>query len=251
MRGYLTVLGKESGQLIVEDSRVELYRDPGGSHSVYARKEDAQYDLGVSDITVSRPEDGTPPVAIEPRQACIEIHNRGNSNPVSVNCDGDSTEIKQGRTERIEDTATVSIGYQTTLQMRVEREAKREINVAGKVEGDLVAGDQQNVDKSTQVIDSVVNRSDIGGEGEPATVEDSTVNRSHVGGEGRRESGARSGRSDTKNHCERHNRVYTGEVCPECAKAGRHRVVCGECGQEVEPDASFCTGCGSKFPDNT
>lgn len=249
MRGYLTVPDKDFAGLIV-DSRVELYRDPGGSHSIYARKGDAQHDLGVSDITVSRLDNGTPPVAIEPRQACIEIHNKGNSNPVSVNCDGGRTEIEQGQAKRIEDTATLSIGYQTTLQMRVKREPKPEINVAGNVQGDVVAGDQQNVDERTQVVDSVVNRADIGGKGEPATVEDSTVNRSQVGGESGRESGAQPNKSNTKNHCERHNRVYTGEACPECVEAGRHRVVCGECGQEVEPDASFCTGCGSKFPDN-
>jgi|APHM01.1.fsa_nt_gi hypothetical protein len=244
MRGYLTVLGEDSGRLTV-DSRVELYRDPEGSHRVYARKEGGKHDLGISDVTVSRLQNETPPVAIESRQSCIEIHNRRNSNGVTVTSDGGEVELAKGETKLIKNTVTIDIGYQTTLHMKVEREAKQEINVGGDVRGDLVAGDQRNVDDRTQVVDSVVNRSNISGEA--ATVEDSVVNRSQVGDEPRETA---PDESDTQTHCKRHDRMYTGEVCPECAADATRTSetkFCRFCAAEIPAEATVCPDCGDRL----
>lgn len=238
MRAYLTVPDTDSGQLVV-DSRVELYRDPERSHSVCARREGKTHDLGVSDGTVSRRKDGTPPVVIEPRESYIEVHNRRNSNGITVKRDDGQTELPKGRTETVSDTARIELGYRTTLVMRVEKEARFNI---GSVSGDVVAGDQTNVDERTQVVDSVVNRSEIGGNGS-GTVEDSVVNRSQVGGE------SQSDDSDTKGHCEEHDRIYTGEACPEClaeqssSDEPAETRFCLYCGTEIPASAAVCPEC--------
>jgi hypothetical protein len=244
MRAYLTVPDTDAGQLVV-DSRVELYRDPERSHSVCARREGETHELGVSDGTVSRRKDGTPPVVIEPRESHIEVHNRRNSNGVTVECDDGRTELPKGRTETVSETAWIELGYRTRLVMRVKKEAR--INVEGPVSGDVVAGDQTNIDERTQVVDSVVNRSEIDGDGN-GTVEDSVVNRSQVGAEGQ------SDDSDTKNRCEKHDRMYTSDVCPECqaeqsaSDEPAETQFCLYCGTEMVATASVCPDCGNEFP---
>lgn len=263
MRAYLTVPDTDAGQLVV-DSRVELYRDPERSHSVCARREGETHELGVSDGTVSRRKDGTPPVVIEPRESHIEVHNRRNSNGVTVECDDGRTELPKGRTETVSETAWIELGYRTRLVMRVKKEAR--INVEGPVSGDVVAGDQTNIDERTQVVDSVVNRSEIDGDGN-GTVEDSVVNRSQVGGDGsgtvedsvvnRSKVGGvdrRLDESDTKNHCERHDRMYASDVCPEC-EAEQHSgdepaetKFCLYCGTEILVVTAVCPDCGNELP---
>lgn len=262
MRAYLTVPDTDAGQLVV-DSRVELYRDPEQSHSVCARRDGETHELGVSDGTVSRRKDGTPPVVIEPRESHIEVHNRRNSNGVTVECDDGRTELPKGRTETVSETAWIELGYRTTLVMRVKKEAR--INVEGPVSGDVVTGDQTNIDERTQVVDSVVNRSEIDGDGN-GTVEDSVVNRSQVAGDGsgtvedsvvnRSQVGAEGqpDDSDTKNRCEKHDRMYTSDVCPECqaeqsaSDEPAETQFCLYCGTEMVATASVCPDCGNEFP---
>lgn len=241
MRGYLSVPQADSGTVTV-DGRIGIYRDPGDTQEIIARTNDREAPLGIRDVTVSRPDNGTPPVVLEPRQSRIEIHNKANSNGVTVRCDGEQTDLEKGLATTVDDTATVTIGYQTTLRLRVEQEAKQEINVQGTVGGDVVAGDQTNVDKSTNVTDSVVNRSEISGEG-GADVDDSVLNRSRVNGD----SQTTSDESDTKKHCETHDRMYTGQTCPECA--AEEAKYCIFCGTTIPAVASVCPECGEQLPD--
>lgn len=246
VRGHLSVVGGE-GEPISVDERLAIYRDPGDTHEILARKSDRKLSLGVSDVTVSRPENGQPPVVLEPQQSCIEIHNRHNSNDITVVCENERRTVTSGRATRIDDSAKIKLGYQTRFHLAVSRKAQTEINVQGSVTGDVVAGDQTNIDRSTTVDDSVVNRSDIGGDGE-TSVEDSAVNRSDVGSE-------EDDESDTKNRCSTHNRLYEGPVCPECAASATEETgtpqteYCISCGAEVPTAVSFCPQCGTDLSD--
>lgn len=245
MRGYLTV--RDTDAKVPVDSRIELYRDPDESHRVYAKKGDRTHNLGLSDGTVSRLKNGTPPVVIEPRESHIEIHNKRNTNGVTVEYkqrDG-RTELDRGQVETIEETARIEIGYRAVLRIQVKRAKKEEYTFEGPVEGPVVMGDQTKIDERSQVVDSVVNRSQVGGEpggeGGSGSVEDSTVNRSQVGG--------RPDGDDTQRHCERHDRMYTGEMCPECrsgsAKTGTK--FCIHCGAEIPISATVCPDCDERL----
>lgn len=251
MRGYLSVPGSDSGRISV-DSRIEIYRDAEREQEIIARTSEGECELGVRDVTVSRSKDGTAPVIVEPRQSYIEIKNKCNSNGVTVVCDGDSTELEQGLTTTIDDTAQITIGYQTEFRLRVEKEAKTEVNVGGDVAGDVVAGDQTNVDESTRVVDSVVNRSEISGDG-GAKVDDSVVNRSQIGGEPTEESVSDS---DTQKHCEAHDLMYSGEICPKCEtegvateSEGEETKFCLFCGTAIAITATVCPECNKQLPD--
>lgn len=244
MRGYLSVLGVDSGAIRV-DSRVAIYRDPEeDSQEIIARKPGKTHRVDVRDVTVSRLKNGTPPVIIEPRQSCIEICNRCNTNGVTVVCDDDERNLSEGRLIRVEDTSTITVGYQTEFRLTVKEEATTQIDIGGDVGGDVVAGDR--VDRGTEVIDSVVNRADVGGEA-GSTVEDSIVNRSTVGGQA--ETSENSGEeSDTQNHCQEHQRMYSGDVCPDCAKERAtvppgNETFCMFCGTPVATNETVCLEC--------
>ena len=244
MRGYLSAVHGGGGAVVI-DERVAVFRNPGDDHEIVARKTGEKLPLGISDVTVSRPKEGTPPVVFEPRQSCIEIRNRRNANAVTVICESGRQTVERGRTERISDSAKVEVGYQAEFHLRVKQEAKREINVDGSVAGDVVAGDQTSIDRSTTVDDSVVNRSDVDGDG-GATVEDSVVNRSSVGE-------SETDEDDTKNHCSTHDRFYEGDVCPECAAVNAAETgnpeteFCMDCGTEVSSAVAFCPACGEEI----
>jgi len=278
MRGHLRAKRANRAKVVV-DSRVEVYRDPERSHGVYARKGGEPVHLGVSDGTVSRLKDEVSPVVIEPRESCIEVRNRRNSNGVTVRSDGGGAELSTGTVETVSNKTEIVIGYQTTLVMTVDRESK--INIEGSVDGDVIAGDQTNVDDSTRIVDSVVNRSEVGGDGSEmvddysvggpqvgddgsVAVDDSVVNRSQVGGDGsgtvddsvvnRSQVGAGNlSSSDTKTHCETHSRVYTGEVCPECRAEQpsnpelTETKFCRYCGTEISAVATVCPECENRL----
>ena len=253
MKAYLSVIGADAGAVPVED-RVEIYRDPGDTERILAMTPEKAYELGVKDITVSRLKNETPPVVVEARHSSIEIRNENNTNGVEVNKQDGIKDLSEGRILTISDTAVISLGYQTEIRIAVEREAKTEFNIDGSVEGDVVGGDQTNIDRSTNVVDSVVNRSDISGEGDGETVEDSVVNRSSVS---ERESGEQvhdDDSGDTQNRCDKHDRLYTSDVCPECAAEKRpardqQTKYCMFCGTEITFEASVCPDCGEEFPD--
>lgn len=240
MNGYLSVVGSESGAVRV-DSTVEIYRDPDMSHEIVARTKGKVIPLGVQDITVSRLSGGSLPVVIEPRQSYIEISNGGNTNGVTVVSDEETVELDEGRTTRVNDVAKITVGYQTEFRLTVEREFKTEIEVEGDVKGDFVAGDQKNVDQSTTVDDSVVNRSSIDGESDDNT----DMTQPEDGNDPNDD-------TDTRNWCETHDLFYTGDTCPECAdeqqSLGTGKIkFCMFCGTEIPATASVCPDCGERL----
>lgn len=257
MRGYLSAPGGDGGQIKIE-SRAELYRDPGETEEVFVETSGRAVSLGVSDVTVSRKKGDDAPIVVEPGAEYMEIHNEGNTNGVTVRTREEEMEVETGRLASIRRDAELSIGFNTELQLIVEREAKVEQNVVneGDFDGDIVFGDQQNVDNRTNVgDDNVINRTDIGGD-EPAEVgDDNVANRSTVGGDTASGDNTADGdtqdvqfciecgtelpaeavacyacgtsleataadtgpsSTETQQFCERHQRTYTDGVCPEC-----------------------------------
>ena len=261
MRGYLSVIDSDSGAVRV-DSRTEIFRALDERQTVLIRADGDETDLGVRDATVSRLKNDRPPIVLEPRRSCIEVHNRHNTNGVTVVCDDDRTELDEGQMMMIDDSSRIAVGY-TEFWLRVEQEATTRIEVDGDIDGDVIAGDQTKVDESTRVADSVVNRSDVGGD-EGATVDDSVVNRSSVGSV---ESGTTASDdstvrgenpddADTKNRCEIHDTLYSGDVCPGCeAKreapgiGGAETIFCMFCGADVPAAPESCPECGEQLPD--
>jgi hypothetical protein len=261
MRGYISVDRSDQGQVPV-DSRTEIYRDPGDSESILAEWDGKTVPLGISDVTVSRKKGEQAPLVIAPRSEFIEIHNNGNSNGVTVVSEGDERDVGEGRVETVRRDAEITIGYQTELQLTIEREAKVEQNVVNKGRGDVVMGD--SIDNSTSMgDDNVINRSDIGGPDGAEVGSDNVVNRSEIGGtepertqadgtgaDSKSTTGAETqfcigcgseiathvqycpscgkeletndpaanegSATDTQQFCERHQRTYTGERCPDC-----------------------------------
>lgn len=238
MKGYLSPEQDGTGSVPI-GSRAEVYRDPTDGHQVVVETDQTTATLGIADVTVSRKQDDSAPVVLRAQAESIEVRNLGNSNGVVVRTEGDTQEIEQGFSARVRRDAVIELGYQTELRLTVEREAKVEVS-----DGDYVAGDK--VDNSTHIDDSVVNRSDIGsGEGE-ATVEDSVVNRSDVGS-------AESDETPTQNFCDRHQRTYTGPVCPDCAEgtqsptAANETKFCLYCGESIPAQAVACPACGKNL----
>ena len=247
MRGYISVTNSEQGQIRIE-SRTGIYRDPNETERILAETEGNTIPLGIADVTVSRKKGGQAPVVITPQSEFIEIHNKGNSNGVTIVSKGDTLEVDEGRVETVTRDSEISIGYQTEFLLTVEREAKVEQNVVNKGSGDVVMGD--SIDHSTTVgDDNVMNRSDLGGTESTAPLSpdqpaDGTGSASASTGDAEtqfcigcgseiathaafcpncgqkqatEETGA--GNSDTQNFCEKHQRTHSGSQCPECASS--------------------------------
>lgn len=251
MRGYLSAESADSGQIPVT-SRTAVYRDPERGEQIVAERDENVVPLGVADVTVSRRGNAGAPIVIVPREERVEIRNNGNSNGVTVASAGDTTDVAAGRIESVTTDAAISIGYRTTLQLQIERDARIEQNVVHQGEGNVVMGDL--TDNSTTVgDDNVMNRTDVGGsvEQEPAVRGSNTSKASNspdvrsgsgetrsgggqpesarcpdCGAETRPEDSFCSGcgreltpdRGDTQQFCQRHQRAYQGDTCPECAK---------------------------------
>ena len=239
MRGYLSAADADGGRIPL-DSRAELYRQPDRNNRVVVETGGTVRPLGVADATVSRKKNGRAPVSLAPKSEFVEIRNDGNTNGVTVSTGGEEFDVEEGFVETVARDATVTVGYRTTLTLTVEREAAVERNVVHQGEGDVVVGDQTNVDRSTTVgDDNVVNRSAIGGDerrdDRGATDSDGAVaNRSADDGPtycldcGAKLTGpggacpecGRGNAGDTRKFCERHERTYTGETCPDCRQSG-------------------------------
>ncbi|OVE82826.1 zinc ribbon domain-containing protein [Natronolimnobius baerhuensis] len=209
-----------------------MYRDPERGEQVVAEVDGKVVPLGVADITVSRKKGDTAPVAFKPREERIEIHNNGNSNGITVTSKGMEREVANGRIETVSSDATISIGYQTTLQLTTERDAKF-VNTG---DGKIVVGE----DNSTTVgDDNVFNRTDIGGE-EPAEVGDDNVfNRSSIGSE--------SNPSDTISV---NNQTSTPEPQPGSEETTSDTQFCIKCGSEISATALYCPNCGYDLGSN-
>lgn len=270
MRGYLSVRGGD--ERIPLEQRTEIYRDPDDGEQILVETETSSVSLGLADVTVSRKRDGKAPIVIEPRADCIEVRNEGNTNGLTIVASEKNVDVGTGYLKRIRRDARLEIGYHTVLTLEVEREAREEYVIEGDVaaSGDVVMGDATEIDRSTTVEDSVVNRSDIGGEG-GAEVTDSVVNRSNVGGEGDAEGkDNRRARAedqpkksnptsattdeeeeDTQSFCETHQLAYSSNVCPKCNASfsdddSTETKFCMHCGNSISMDASVCPACGNE-----
>ena len=233
MRGYVSVDKSGQGQIPV-DTRTEIYRDPGESERILAETDNQTIPLGVADVTVSRKKGDQAPVVIRPQSEFIEIRNNGNSNGVTVVSDGTTNDVAEGRVETVTRDAKISIGYQTELQLTIEREAKVEQNVVNKGEGDVIMGD--NIDRSTSVgDDNVINRSDIGGQGSATVGDDNVVNRSDVGGPDRAEQpSSRRAAAD-------------GQGGASAAESESATQFCISCGTEIPTQVRYCPSCGHEL----
>ncbi|WP_251343547.1 hypothetical protein [Haloplanus halophilus] len=230
MRGYLSAADADGGRIPL-DSRTELYRKADENNRVVAESEGTVRPLGVADATVSRKTDGRAPVTLVPRSEFVEIRNDGNTNGVTVTTGGDEFDVEEGFVETVARDATITLGYRTTLRLTVEREASVERNVVHQGEGDVVVGDQTNVDRSRTVgDDNVINRS-LGGDGDGAADAVDTSERGGSGpsycvdcgakltGDGACPECDRGDATDTRQFCERHQRTYVGDACPECRRS--------------------------------
>jgi hypothetical protein len=266
MRGYISPV--DGDRQVTVESRVELYRT-ADAHRVVADHGTREVSLGVADVTVSRKKDGTAPVVIEARSEFVEVRNQGNKNGITVisEVDETSTDVEVGCVERVKRDAAIEVGYQTRLRLVVERERKNVIKNQG--DGDVVMGDQTNVDQSTRVEDAVMKDSNVGSEAVPGddpsggrnvdaktTVEDAVVSDSSIG------AGSSSGSSpgtdsgtneDTRKVCETHGITYQGDPCPLCAQErgspdGEDTKYCLYCGDEIAGRVLRCPGCGEELP---
>lgn len=244
MRGYLSVRGGDN-QIPLEE-RVEVYRTPDDSGRIVLDTTDQTVRLDVADMTVSRKTGDEAPVVLEPRSEHIEIHNQGNTNGVTVIRGEREVTLDAGFLERVSRDVRVKIGYQTVLQLDVEREARQEYVIEGNVEqGDVVMGSAEKVDRSTTVTDSVVNRSDLGA-GDHSD-EGERTGTSPTGGASQA-SDATPGPADgpatteaskaTQKFCETHQRSYA-DTCPECA---------AEPNDDDTTETKYCVHCGSSVP---
>jgi len=278
MKAYLSPEQAESGAIPIE-SWAGVYRDPDNGQQIAVETEATVSHLGIADVTVSRKQGDGPPVVFRSQSESIEVRNQGNSNGVTVRTKSDTTEVSEGFSARISRDATIELGYQTTLQLTVEREARVEVQ-----NGDYVAGDKSEVtdsvlnrsnvggdqsgdaqpgqSQSGRVEDSAVNRSDVTGK-----VEDSVVNRSTVGSDTSGDGGPANedvadqstgadtteqsdDQSTTRNVCQVHGIAYTGQTCPKCAAAesGGETKYCLYCGESIPEQARVCPQCGEELP---
>lgn len=263
MRGYLSVVGTDSGKVPVE-SKVAIFRDPGETQEIKASVDGDVRGLGMADVTVSRRKNDVAPVVLLSHDQCIEVRNEHNSNGVTVRTNRNEVELDSGYAEQVKRDASIDLGYRTELRLTVESEARIEVS------GDYVTGNK--IDKSTHLTDSVVNRSNVGagasphgGSAEsdtssgPVNVDDSVVNRSNVGGAGSRQDTQPTHPSPddavveegARDFCEVHERIYTGTVCPECGEAAGtfevEAVRCDNCGADNPPQVQYCPDCGQEL----
>lgn len=255
MKGYLSAERGASGRSIPLESRAEVYRDPEEGQEIVVATEGSVSNLGISDVTVSRKKGDQAPVLIQPQSESIEIRNAGNSNAVVVSTEGDTQELEEGFSARVRRDAVIKLGYQTELRLTVEREAREEYVIEGDVDtgGDVVMGDQTQVDQRTTVEDVVAKDLSVSGE-EPAEVSDVVATDLRVGGgdEGTDDEDS----EPTKEFCERHEMAYTGPVCPKCAETDGEDERYGEtmfcifCGESIPALAQVCPNCGEELPDH-
>lgn len=224
MRGYLSVSSINSGQIPVESS-TGIYREQETSQQIMVETENRTREIGIADLTVSRKKGSEFPIVIKPRQEQIEIHNNGNSNGVTLISEGKEEEIPEGHIETVSTDAEIIIGYNTTLQLTTERDAKQQVINRG--DGQVVMGD--NYDQRTEIgDDNIINRSDIGDE-KPAKLGDGNiVNRSAVGEE----------QTEPQN-------TKPDKRVSQTPDEGMQ--FCIHCGTEINIKVTYCPSCGKKI----
>lgn len=266
MKGYLKPTSGGAGSVSI-DTRTEIYRDPDEGQEIVVAKDGSVSSLGIADVTVSRKQGDSAPVVIEPESECIEVRNQGNSNGVVVDeADGAETELAEGFSARVRRDAELTLGFNATFRLTVEREARQEYVIEGDVQGgEVVMGDKD--DNSTVVEDVVAKRLNVDDGGEGATeVRDAVANEMNVGDADtttaahpeQRSDPVREDTSTTQGVCETHGITYTGTVCPKCAReqqsgaqqSQRETKYCLFCGDEIPELAQVCPACGEDLPDS-
>lgn len=241
MKGYLSPADDESRTVSI-DGRVSLYRDPDRGQEVVVETARGVTSLGVADVTVSRKKGDRGPVVIEPQAECIEVRNEGNANGVVVDPAGEGREVEEGFSARLSRDTRLKLGYQTEVELTVEREAREEYVIQGDLDADgdvTIGGDK--VDDRTVVEDVVAKDLNVGDDGSgPTEVRDAVAGEMNVGGDG-------GATSDTHRMCDSHG-PYTGDVCPECAAARAEQAAPGSDG-ERERETKYCLFCGEEIPE--
>lgn len=123
MEGYLTpvVEGDNTVNRVAVEEPVSIYRADDGTHRVLVETGGDQIGLDVRDVTVSRKKRGAP-VEIIPERDAIAIHNRANSNPITIERTHREVSLAEGETDRISQDCILAVGYNTRLRLTVEDE---------------------------------------------------------------------------------------------------------------------------------
>jgi hypothetical protein len=116
MTGHLSPADEEGSQVAIEGP-VSVYRDPDRDDEVVAATDGQEVPLGIMDVTVSRMDDGSAPVVVEPASDGVEIRNVHNENGVRVDVGIEERTVQEGSATRISDDATVDIGFDATLEV--------------------------------------------------------------------------------------------------------------------------------------
>lgn len=141
MEGYVSAVRDDDGtvQFIPVDGGVGIYRS-GDDGSVWARTDGRDVHLGFRDRSVSRMRDFGAPIRIEREPDGFYVHNVDNASKLHlVSLPGEPT-LARGDRRRVTGDTVVELGYQTTIQVSVERtprdgEATVENDLPGSEDG--------------------------------------------------------------------------------------------------------------------
>jgi hypothetical protein len=121
MEAYLSPIGSDADDLrriVIEDS-IGVYRD---GNDIVATVEGQSLDLGIRDPTVSRRKDGSSPVQFFLQNGQAVIKNAGNTNGVTIDTGIRTISVDSGATRSLVQDCTVEIGFNTKLQLSIEKE---------------------------------------------------------------------------------------------------------------------------------
>lgn len=125
MQAYLSPIGSDAEDLrriVIEDS-IGVYRD---GNDVIAQVGNQTLDLGISDPTVSRAKDGSPPIEFDLSDGRVVVKNTGNTNGVTIDTGIRSISIEDGSAHEVTQDCTVEAGFNTELQLSIENEEREE-----------------------------------------------------------------------------------------------------------------------------
>lgn len=125
MQAYLSPIGSDADDLrrIVIDDSIGVYRD---GNDIVATVEDQTLDLGVRDPTVSRMKDGSPPIQFDLNDERVLVRNAGNTNGVTIDTGIRSMSVEPGSRCEVTQDCTIEAGFNTELQLSIEKEEAEE-----------------------------------------------------------------------------------------------------------------------------
>lgn len=121
MEAYLSPIGSDADDLrriVIEDS-IGVYRD---GNDVVATVKGEPLNLGIRDPTVSRIKNGSPPVRFYLRDGDAVVENAGNTNGVTIDTGVRTISVESGATRSLAQDCTIEIGFNTKLQLSIEKE---------------------------------------------------------------------------------------------------------------------------------